>query len=252
MDRNSVLVFVLAILTFLAIIGKQLHLRFRPEFRTETYPLPSTSAVRMPVPTAVRFRYQSVAEAASEKQDARFPWWQRIVVSRAPDTPALYEAQLEIVVVTFAILRFAPAPPPLIAAKKYGDVMHGFGGAMNWSSTVLEVIFLFKAIQSSVWFGCQISQVLVSAPHDPRLTKQTVLNHRRKTFAGSYALTAQLLFFSQLLSHVTQIFVNWFGRPQLMQPFTTWDVITLMVMGISALQGLLLPKVDQVILDPVS
>lgn len=163
-------------------------------------------------------------------------------------------AELQIMVITFAILRFAPAPPPIVSAKKWRDVMHGFGGATHWNPTVLGVIHTFRAIQSSVWFGCQLSQVGIfrSDCIVPGLIYQIQLNYRQKTFAGNYALTAQLLFASQFLSHLTQIFVNWFGRPQLMQPFTLWDVIVLAVMAVSAVQGLLLPRVDQVVVDPVS
>ena len=38
--------------------------------------------------------------------------------------------------------------------------------------------------------------------HSPRKA-QTLLIYRLKTFTGNYALTAQLLFASQLLSHIT-------------------------------------------------
>ena len=62
-------------------------------------------------------------------------------------------------VITFAVLRFAPAPPPIVSARKWGDVMHGFGGAMHWDPAALAAIHIFKAIQSAVWFGCQLSQV---------------------------------------------------------------------------------------------
>jgi hypothetical protein len=56
------------------------------------------------------------------------------------------------------------------------------------------------------------------------------------------ASTAQLLFASQLLLHLTQIFTDWLGQPQLMQPFTLWNVIRLVVMSVSTLQGFCLPK----------
>ena len=81
MDGIPVLTFIVVIGTFLAIIAKQLQLCFRPEFKTEFYPIPTGSNLRAPVPVAVRFRHHSVAEASSFKEDARFPWWLRVLVS---------------------------------------------------------------------------------------------------------------------------------------------------------------------------
>ena len=77
-----------------------------------------------------------------------------------------------------------------------------------------------------------------------------MLNHRQKTFAGSYAVTARLLFGSLLLSHLSALGVRFFGRPQLMTPFTFWDVITLVISAIYTLQASIFPPVDQVSDEP--
>ena len=76
---------------------------------------------------------------------------------------------------------------------------------------------------------------------------QIFLNQRNKSFAGLYALTAHLQFSSLVLSQVTRIFVRWFGRSQVMQPFTIWDVVMLVVSGVTVVQARTLPKVDQVV-----
>jgi hypothetical protein len=71
------------------------------------------------------------------------------------------------------------------------------------------------------------------------------LNQRNKSFAGSYALTAYFQFGSLVFSQVTKVFVRWFGRSHLMQPFLVWDVVTLVVAGVMAIQAGLLPRVEQ-------
>jgi uncharacterized membrane protein YcaP (DUF421 family) len=50
-----------------------------------------------------------------------------------------------------------------------------------------------------------------------------------------------------VLSEVTKIFVRWFGRSRMMQPFTIWDVVILLVLGVMAVQAWMLPKVEQVV-----
>lgn len=159
LDDVPVFVFVVAILGFVVLLVKQLTLCFRPEFSVASRPTLARSEALISVPTAVRFRHASVSESASNKQDALFVWWLRILVGASLWDEDRLSLNVQIMFVTFAILRFAPAPPPIVSAKKYANVMHGFGGASHWNSTVIQVIHIFSAIQGSVWFGCQISQV---------------------------------------------------------------------------------------------
>jgi hypothetical protein len=77
--------------------------------------------------------------------------------------------------------------------------------------------------------------------------RQIHLNYRHRTFAGSYALTAYLMFASLFCSHITKILVRWFGRSQLMQPLGVWDVVTLLVEGVVPLQAWRLPRVEQTV-----
>jgi hypothetical protein len=74
-----------------------------------------------------------------------------------------------------------------------------------------------------------------------------MLNYRNKSFAGLYALTAYLQFGSLVLSQVTRLFVGWFGKSQIMQPFTIWDIIMLIISSVVVAQAGSLPRVEQLI-----
>lgn len=135
--------------------------------------------------------------------------------------------------------------------------MHGFGGAIDDNATRLMVKHIISSFQSSVWFTSQLSQVchgpsvdplpvqLPTSDADSALPSQIHLNHRSKTFAGSYGITAYLLFGSIVLSHVSSLFSRWLGRSQVMQPFTMWDVMTIVVQGVLVVQARKLPRVVQ-------
>ncbi|WRT67365.1 uncharacterized protein IL334_004336 [Kwoniella shivajii] len=213
-EEMSIFFFVIGIICFILIILKQLHLYFKADVRLTTVKLPSVN-IAVPFPVAVRFRFAAVEEKTSYASDAKFDWRLRILI----------------VVGTFLILEFAPPPPAIVSAAKYSDVMQGFGGARHWDATAIKVLHIFHAFQGSVWLVSRLSQI-----H---------LNHRNKTFAGSYGITAYLLFASLLLSHITKVFVRWFGRAQLMQPLTVWDIITVLVSAVLVVQARLLPKVAQ-------
>ncbi|WWC62013.1 uncharacterized protein I303_104600 [Kwoniella dejecticola CBS 10117] len=213
-DDISVFFFVVIIILSVLIILKQIHLFAKPEFMLSPTFIPFAQ-ITLPLPTAVRFKMATVAEKQSYKLDLELDWKYRVLLG----------------ISTFCILRFAPAPPAIVGATRYADVMHGFGGAQHWDPTALSVIHLFRTIQSAFWLVSQLSQI-----H---------LNYRHKTFGGSHKITTYLLFGSLFLSHLTKIFVRYFGRPQLMQPLTTWDLVTLVASATMVFQAVRLPVVGQ-------
>ncbi|KAM0756010.1 hypothetical protein T439DRAFT_376272 [Meredithblackwellia eburnea MCA 4105] len=218
LGQRSVFIFVVVIISFVALILKQLYLCFRVEFDFTRIGV-SGVAQTVPLPTGVKFWPRSAEEAKSISADARFPWWIRIIIS----------------IGTFLILRFFPAPPAIVSAPRFKDIVQGFGGAQHHDPTALEVIHFFNTFQSSAWLGSRLSQI-----H---------LNYRMKTFGGSYGIVAYLSFGSLLCFHMANLFVLWFGKPLVMQPFTLWDVLTLFVSGIVVLQARTLPRVDQTIVS---
>ena len=129
--------------------------------------------------------------------------------------------------------------------------MQGFGGFQHYNSTVLTAIHILAAIRSSIWLTACLSQVSLKFPCISfTVTDESIqifLNQRNKSFAGLYALTAYLQFSSLVLSQVTRIFVRWFGRSQVMQPFTIWDIVMLVVSGVTVIQARTLPKVEQIV-----
>jgi len=68
-------------------------------------------------------------------------------------------SRLQLTIITFCILRFAPAPPAIVSARKYPDIMQGFGGFQHYNSTVLTAIHILAAIRSSIWLTASLSQV---------------------------------------------------------------------------------------------
>ncbi|WWC70034.1 uncharacterized protein I206_103978 [Kwoniella pini CBS 10737] len=219
-DDESIFIFVVVIICFVLIILKQIYLYFKPEFMLSPT-LIQFLQTTVPLPTAVRFSLNTVEEKKSYKLDYEFDWKYRILLGS----------------LTFCILRFAPPPPAIVGATRYSDVMHGFGGATHWDPSALKVIHIFRTIQNSFWLVSHFSQI-----H---------LNYRQGTFAGSHKITIYFLFISSFLSHSTKIFVFYFGRPQLMQPFTTWDLITLLVSGGMVYQAVRLPVVNQTEIDSI-
>jgi len=75
MEYVWILIFVLAIICFVAIILKQLYLLVRPEFRMEHH-----KSSGLMFPSAVRFRLATVSESRSHKLDLKFDWRLRILV----------------------------------------------------------------------------------------------------------------------------------------------------------------------------
>jgi hypothetical protein len=132
-------------------------------------------------------------------------------------------------------------------------MVHGFGGASHWDPKALWVLHLFNTIKASIWMISRLSQVgpsshsqiIQPSPECDTDHGQIHLNFRSKTFGGSYNVVAYLLFGSLLLSHITKIFIGWFGRAQVMQPFTAWDVFSLIVSAGLAGQAATLPAVRQ-------
>jgi len=74
-----------------------------------------------------------------------------------------------------------------------------------------------------------------------------VLNYRNKSFAGLYALTAYLQFGSLVLSQITRLFVGWFGKSQIMQPFTIWDIVMMVITSVVVFQAGTFSRVEQVV-----
>jgi hypothetical protein len=70
---------------------------------------------------------------------------------------------------TFAILRFGPVPPAIIAAPSFEDVKHGFGGSIHHDPSALKVMHTVGAVQSSVWLVSHLSQVSSPPSRSPRL-----------------------------------------------------------------------------------
>ncbi|WWC90909.1 uncharacterized protein L201_005847 [Kwoniella dendrophila CBS 6074] len=209
-----IFLFVITIICFVLIVLKQIWLFLKPEFMIEK--MNSQYSIPVPVPVAIRFKENSVLEKNSYKEDKKFDCKLRILIT----------------LLTFSIFRFAPIPPSIIAGTKFRDIMHGFGGATHYDPTVLNVIHLFKSVQSSFWLITQSSQI--------------ILNYRQKSFAGSHIITSYLLFTSLFLSHLTKIFTGWFGKPQLIQPFSVWDLISLIISAGIVVQAILYKSVNQV------
>ena len=68
-------------------------------------------------------------------------------------------------IVTFCVLRFAPAPPAIVAARKYSDILQGFGGFQHYNPTVLIAIHTLAAIRSAIWLTACLSQVNSNTSH---------------------------------------------------------------------------------------
>lgn len=77
MEYVWIIVFVIAIISFIAIILKQLYLLSRPDFKLQPHK-PSG----LMYPSAVRFRLATVSESRSYKLDLKFDWRLRILVCR--------------------------------------------------------------------------------------------------------------------------------------------------------------------------
>jgi hypothetical protein len=78
MENVWIIVFVLAIICFVAIILKQLYLLLRPDFKIQH--LKSSGLI---YPSAVRFRLATVSESRSHKLDLKFDWRLRLLVRQS-------------------------------------------------------------------------------------------------------------------------------------------------------------------------
>jgi len=75
MEHVRIIVFVVAIISFVAIILKQFYLLARPDFK-----LQRLEPWALLYPSAVRFRLASVSESRSHKLDLKFDWRLRVLV----------------------------------------------------------------------------------------------------------------------------------------------------------------------------
>lgn len=83
-DYVSIPIFILAIIAYVLIILKQIHLVIKPDFKLATV---AVGDVKVPAPVAVRFRSATVEEKASYKLDGGFDWRLRILVSPRRQCP---------------------------------------------------------------------------------------------------------------------------------------------------------------------
>jgi hypothetical protein len=75
MEYVWIIIFVIAIISFVAIVLKQLYLLARPDFKMQRL-----EPWGLMYPSAVRFRLATVSESRSHKLDLKFDWRLRVLV----------------------------------------------------------------------------------------------------------------------------------------------------------------------------